>query len=265
MKAITLFQYTLERNGDACALRLGLRQVRGFSEEHATTLAREASVRPFSSPADLRRRAGLPAPALERLAHADAFGSMGLGRRQGLWAAVAPAPLPLFQEARPVPKLPSMAEGEAVTRDYAFLGLSLKTHPLALLREELGAAIPAERLAGMKDGAAVSVAGLALMRQRPGTASGVIFMTIEDETGVANLVVWPKIFERYRRVVMGARLIRAAGRLQREGIVIHVIADRMEDLTDRLRALAAGNGASSGRNPGGPGRLGKLYPSRDFR
>ena len=253
----------LERNGNACALRLGLRQVRGFSEEHATALAQEASGRPFSSPADLQRRAGLPTAALERLAHADAFGSMGIGRRQGLWAAATPAPLPLFQEARSIPKLPSMAEGEAVTRDYAFLGLSLKTHPLALLRAELGAAVPAERLAEMKDGAAVAVAGLALMRQRPGTASGVVFMTIEDETGVANLVVWPKIFERYRRVVMGARLIRAAGRLQREGIVIHVIADRMEDLTDRLRALA--DGVSSGRNPGDPGRLGKLYPSRDFR
>lgn len=263
----SLWDNALERNGNACALRLGLRQVKGFSKEHATILAQEASVRPFSSPADLRRRAGLPTAALERLAHADAFGSMGIGRRQGLWAAAAPAPLPLFQsnEARPIPKLPSMAAGEAVTRDYAFLGLSLKTHPLALLRAELGAAVPAERLAEMKDGAAVSVAGLALMRQRPGTASGVIFMTIEDETGVANLVVWPKIFERYRRVVMGSRLIRAAGRLQREGIVIHVIADRMEDLTDRLRALAAGNAASSGRNPGGPGRLGKLYPSRDFR
>ena len=158
-----------------------------------------------------------------------------------------------------------MAEGEAVARDYEFLGLSLKTHPLALLRAELGDALPAERLAEMKNGARVAVAGLALMRQRPGTASGVVFMTIEDETGVANLVVWPKIFEKYRRVAMGARLIRTSGRLQREGIVIHVVADRMEDLTDRLRALAFGNGASPERNPGAPARLGKLYPSRDFR
>ena len=263
----SLWDNALERNGNACALRLGLRQVRGFSQEHATVLAREAAIRPFASPADLQRRTGLPAPALERLAHADAFGSMGIGRRQGLWAAAAPAPLPLFRsdEARQIPKLPSMAEGEAVARDYEFLGLSLKTHPLALLRAELGDALPAERLAEMKNGARVAVAGLALMRQRPGTASGVVFMTIEDETGVANLVVWPKIFEKYRRVAMGARLIRTSGRLQREGIVIHVVADRMEDLTDRLRALAFGNGASPERNPGAPARLGKLYPSRDFR
>ena len=263
----SLWDNTLERNGNAHALRLGLRQIRGFSEEHATALAREASVRPFASLADLQRRADLPAPALERLAHADAYGSMGLGRRQGLWAAATPASLPLFQndEARPIPKLPTMAEGEAVTRDYAFLGLSLKTHPLALLRAELGAAIPAERLAEMKDGATVAIAGLALMRQRPGTASGVIFMTLEDETGVANLVVWPKVFERYRRIVMGARLIRAAGRLQREGIVIHVVADRMEDLTDRLRALAAGSDAGMDRNVAGSDAGRRLFPSRDFR
>ena len=132
-----------------------------------------------------------------------------------------------------------MEIGEEVTYDYANLRLSLKTHPLALLREELTAARVAqnERLAHTTDGTRVTVAGIALVRQRPGTASGVIFITLEDETAVANIVVWPKTFERYRQVVMGARLIRVTGKLQREGIVVHVIADHLEDMTHRLHAL----------------------------
>ena len=154
-----------------------------------------------------------------------------------------PDPLPLFangeNRADPEVSLPTMAIGEEVTHDYATLRLSLKTHPLALLRKEMAEArvIPAEQLLRTKDGTRVTVAGIALVRQRPGTASGVIFVTLEDETGVANLVVWPKIFERYRRVVMGARLIRVTGKLQREGIVTHIIADRLEDLTYWLHAL----------------------------
>jgi error-prone DNA polymerase len=230
------------------ALRLGFRQIKGMAEDDAEALvaAREALGRPFDEPAEIQRVARLSPAALERLAGADAYGSMELSRRAALWAvrALPPAPLPLFEagENRPDPEvtLPEMAAGEEVTHDYAALRLSLKTHPLALLRDELAATgtVPAERLAKTKDGARVTVAGLALVRQRPGTASGVIFITLEDETGVANLVVWPKTFEKFRRVVMGARLIRVTGKLQREGLVIHVIADAMEDLTHRLRALA---------------------------
>ncbi len=192
--------------------------------------------------------------------------------------ALGPEPLPLFAAAgenRPDPevRLPPMGLGEEVSHDYASLRLSLKRHPLALLRARLAAerVTPAERLATMKNGARVTVAGLALTRQRPGTASGVIFITLEDETGVANLVVWPKTFERYRREVMTARLIRVTGELQREGIVIHVIAHKMEDLTDRLRALAAPDAeaieppyarADAVKRP--PGQDKRMYPSRDF-
>ncbi len=186
--------------------------------------------------------------------------------------ALGPKPLPLFAAAgenRPDPEvgLPPMGLGEEVSHDYASLRLSLKRHPLALLRAGLAAerVTPAERLATMDNGARVTVAGIAITRQRPGTASGVIFITLEDETGVANLVVWPKIFERYRRQVMTARLLRVSGELQREGLVIHVIAHKMEDLTDRLRALAAPGADASAdavRQPNHDDR--RMYPSRDF-
>ena len=237
---------TLEENGNGYpALRLGFRQIKGFRENDAVALT-DARDGPYRDPADIQHRAGLSDAALERLAKADAYGSMKLGRREALWAvrALPPAPLPLFGDGEhrhdPDVSLPSMAIGEGVTHDYATLRLSLKTHPLALLREELAAAhvTPNERLIRTKDGTRVTVAGIALVRQRPGTASGVIFITLEDETGVANLVVWPKTFEKYRRVVMGARLIRVTGKLQREGIVTHVIADRLEDMTHRLHALS---------------------------
>jgi len=237
---------TLEENGNGYrALRLGFRQIKGFRENDAVALT-DARDGPYRDPADIQHRAGLSDAALERLAKADAYGSMKLGRREALWAvrALPPAPLPLFGDGEhrhdPDVSLPSMAIGEEVTHDYATLRLSLKTHPLALLREELAAAhvTPNERLIRTKDGTRVTVAGIALVRQRPGTASGVIFITLEDETGVANLVVWPKTFEKYRQVVMGARLIRVTGKLQREGIVTHVIADRLEDMTHRLHALS---------------------------
>ncbi|MEE8334047.1 MAG: OB-fold nucleic acid binding domain-containing protein, partial [Alphaproteobacteria bacterium] len=251
----------------APALRLGLRQVRGLAERDAAALtaARAAgNARPFSDVEDLWRRGVLGGKVLERLARADAFGSMGLSRRQALWQTKrrAPAPLPLFAEtgegaAEPAVTLPEMAPGEAVSHDYAALRLSLKHHPLELLRDELAreGVIPAAALADTQPGRIVTVAGLAITRQRPGTASGVIFITLEDETGIANLIVWPKLFERYRKETLGARLLLVSGELQREGLVIHVIARRLRDLTDRLMALA-GNSADP--------RLGTAYPSRDF-
>ena len=277
---------TLEEDTDAAspshALRLGLRQIKGFSESDAERLiaAREDAGRPFADPADLWRRAGLSVASLETLARADAYGSVGRTRRQALWAvrALGPEPLPLFAAAgenRPDPevRLPLMGLGEEVSHDYAALRLSLKRHPLALMRDRLAAerVTPADRLAAMNNGARVTVAGLVLIRQRPGTASGVIFITLEDETGVANLVVWPKTFERYRRNVMTARLLRVTGELQREGIVIHVIVHKMEDLTDRLRALTAPDiesieppyaRADAVKHP--PGQDKRMYPSRDF-
>ena len=132
-----------------------------------------------------------------------------------------------------------MTLGHEVAEDYANLRLSLRAHPLALLRACLPRrTLKAAALAGVEDGQWVEVAGLTLVRQRPGTASGVIFITLEDETGVANLVVWPKVFERFRRVVLGAQLLAAQGRLQKEGLVIHVVASRLLDRTGLLRRLA---------------------------
>jgi error-prone DNA polymerase len=131
-----------------------------------------------------------------------------------------------------------MKLGEEVAQDYANLRLSLRCHPLALLRPWLGRrVVEAKELATFANGRRVEVAGLALVCQRPGTASGVIFITIEDETGVANLVVWPSVFERYRRVVLGAQLLVVRGKLQREGIVIHVVADDLIDRSDLLARL----------------------------
>ena len=264
------------------ALRLGFRQIKGMVEASARAIveARERpSRRPFADPAELLERSGVAVPVLETLAGADAFGSTGRTRRQALWAvrALGPAPLPLFAAAgegrtEQAVALPTMSRGEEVSQDYATIRMSLKDHPLALMRARLAAerVTPAGRLVEIDDGARVTVAGLALVRQRPGTASGVIFVTLEDETGIANLVVWPKVFERYRREVMAARLLRVSGELQREGIVIHVVARRLEDLTGRLRALAAGDDplkpplarADEIARPSGEDR--RRYPSRDF-
>jgi error-prone DNA polymerase len=189
--------------------------------------------------------------ALDRLARADAFGSLALARRGALWSAIGldrvgqeldQPPLFAWAEgaARPEPEvaLPPMTLGEEVAQDYANLRLSLRCHPMALLRPWLGRrVVRAEQLASITDGRRVEVAGITLVRQRPGTASGVIFVTLEDETGVANLVVWPAVFERYRRVLLGAQLMVVRGKLQREGIVIHVVAEALIDRSDLLARL----------------------------
>jgi error-prone DNA polymerase len=231
------------------ALRLGFRQVKGLQQaEMEHLVARRGNGYPDL--AALRRRAEIGAGALDRLARADAFGSLALARRGALWSAIGldrtgqeldQPPLFAWAEgaarAEPEIALPSMTLGEEVAQDYANLRLSLRCHPLALLRPWFGRAVRAEQLAGMANGRRVEVAGLTLVRQRPGTASGVIFVTLEDETGVANLVVWPSIFERYRRVVLGAQLMIVRGRLQREGIVIHVVAETLIDRSDLLARL----------------------------
>jgi error-prone DNA polymerase len=235
------------------ALRLGFRQVKGLSAAESEKLV-AARANGYPDPAALWRRAGLKAATMDILARADAFGSMGLKRRPALWAAAAlgEAPLPLFAAAgeeelsneTPV-ALPAMADGEEVVADYAALRLSLKRHPLALLRDDLAAmrlergvpVLPTARLADTPDGARLAVAGLVLVRQRPGSAGGVVFMTLEDETGIANLVVWTRVLERFRRVVMGARLVVALGKVQREGEVVHLVVDRLVARDDLLRRL----------------------------
>ena len=234
------------------ALRLGLRQIKGVrQEEMARLVARRGAG--YRDLADLRRRAGVSAAALDRLARADAFGALELDRRGALWHAIGLdrtgreldlPPLFAWAEGRTAPAepgvvLPRMTLGQEVAEDYASLRLTLRRHPLALLRPWLDRrVVKAERLAAIDDGRRVEVAGLVLVRQRPGTASGVIFITIEDESGVANLVVWPAVFERFRRIVLGAQLMAVRGKVQKEGLVIHIVAETLIDRTDLLRRLA---------------------------
>jgi len=192
---------------------------------------------------------------LQKLADADAFASLGLSRRDAAWAirglvgTDGAETLPLFAAAgRPGHELaedadlPPMPPGESVVADYKALTLSLKAHPVSFLRPRLArrGTVKAESLGQLRDGSMVEVAGLVLVRQRPGTASGVIFATLEDETGVANIVIWSKVFEAHRKAVLGARLLAVRGRLQREGRVIHVVAQDFTDMTPALIEIANG-------------------------
>ena len=219
----------------------------------------ETGARPFRSVHDLWMRAGLKLATLEKLAAADAFRSIqaelgfaktGLDRRQALWEVKALAnapPLPLFTwgetreaGAEPPVALPEMGLSEHVVNDYQTLRLSLKAHPMSFLRAHLRAAkiLSCSDIRACRDGAFVRVAGVVLVRQRPGSAKGVVFMTLEDETGVANAVVWPKTLEKFRKVVMGARLILITGRVQRHEDIIHIVSAKLEDKSDRLAWLS---------------------------
>ncbi len=231
------------------AVRLGLRQVNGLNQADMDRLVARRGAG-YDSIRDLWLRAELSPTTLERLAEADTFRSLGLDRREALWIvrglnrAGDKDDLPLlralsFIETEPEAKLPPMPLGQHVVEDYRHLSLSLKAHPVAFLRAQLAkrGAIRAEEL-GTRALGRVSVAGLVLVRQRPGSANGTVFLTLEDETGVANIIVWPKVFEGLRPVVIGARFIAVTGRLQREGEVVHVIAEKAEDLTRMLGQLS---------------------------
>ncbi|MFZ4120549.1 MAG: error-prone DNA polymerase [Caulobacterales bacterium] len=234
----------------ALPVRLGLRQITGFSEaDAAKILAARAAGGKFQSVEDLRRRARLSPAVLAKLAHADAFRSIGLDRRAALWDAKAQCAddTPLFRALSDFgpeedPHLPVMALCEHVAHDYARVKLSLKAHPMAFFRESFAAqgSVRSDHLATAANGRRLEIAGLVLVRQRPGSAKGVIFMTLEDEVGVANVIVWPKAFERFRPVVLGGRLISVFGKLQREGKVIHVIADRIVNHSHLLADLSDG-------------------------
>ncbi len=280
-----------EEGGGARAVRLGFRQIKGAREPLAARViaAREADG-PFLSVDDLARRAGLSRAETDRLAEADAFRSLRVDRRRAGWAsrALAAGSLPLFERAADpalaegAGALPEMPEREHVMRDYATLRLSLKEHPLSFLREELRRRnyVPAETLLGTAQDARLALAGLVLVRQRPGTASGVIFATLEDETGIANIIIWPRAYKRFRRIVIGAKLMGVIGRVQREGQVIHVVADRLVDHTAMLDAIMDGDSFSEplaradevrrpsadprGLKPHRAGRGLVMPPSRDF-
>ncbi|MDF1731600.1 MAG: error-prone DNA polymerase [Minwuia sp.] len=232
-----------------CALRLGLRQVTGLSKEDAARLLRHRG-RPYDGVEELRSRAGMSARGIQTLAAADAFRSLGRDRRGALWDArtVKNAPdLPLFtwQETHDEGPdtdvlLPAMPLSEHVVADYQTLRLSLKAHPMEFLREKYRAEgfTTADRLRALGNGRAVSMAGIVLIRQRPGSAAGVVFITLEDETGVANLVVWPDTLKQYRRTIMGARLMAVHGMVQMDDDVIHIIAKRLVDETGQLIHLS---------------------------
>ncbi|WP_376873439.1 error-prone DNA polymerase [Albirhodobacter sp. R86504] len=284
---------TLERRADGTlALRLGFRQIKGFREEDAGWIV-GARGNGYPDPESLWLRAGVAPATLERLAEADAFTGMNLTRRDALWAVRAiraPKPLPLFADpldgeglCEPEVTLPNMHLGEEVVEDYVALRLSLRAHPMELLRPMLSGLTPHDQLvtAPLRR---TTVCGLVITRQRPGTASGVVFLTLEDETGVSNIVVWPKVYEQFRRIVMGGRLLRVTGRLQREGTVVHLIAEQVEDLSYRIADLghpmeevigitqpAADDAPRPPRPPRYPPRAHhpreqakRLFPSRDF-
>ena len=237
--------------------------VKGLSNAHAAEITAARGDSPYSSVEGLRRRARVPTAALQRLAEADAFQGLGLDRREALWAirGLRDDVLPLFAAAEaghmPQPELIEppvtivpMTEGREVVEDYAHLGLTLRQHPVTFLRGELRqrGIIPCADLLTARDGRRVTVAGLVLVRQRPGTATGVIFITLEDETGIANLVIWSSLFERQRGVVLSASMLECRGRVQREGDVIHVVAEELSDLTPLLRTVGNRRQAQWDRN-----------------
>ena len=234
-----------EKTGRYCPIRLGFRQVKGLKEEDMQTLV--AGRGAVYTTIHALREAGLPQTPLEKLADADAFRSLGLDRRQALWqvSALHDRPIALFagQPAEDAMEeraaLPEMTAAEHVVQDYAATALSLKAHPVSFVREKLGLLhiLSLQELTDHRDKDFVKVAGLVLVRQRPGTASGICFITIEDETGFANLVVFERVFEQYRKVVVQSRLLMVEGKLQREGEVIHVIVQRCYNLSPLLRQL----------------------------
>ena len=278
------------------AVRLGLRMTKGLHSAHAEALIAH---RPYRSIEDTHRRAGVPVAALERIAEADGFNTLsswsgltqpsqangikvvGLGptktgsRRHALWAirGLSDSPLPLFDRLDaeptdpPVPLTP-MTDGRQVVEDYRSTGLSLRRHPVSFLRPELteGGIVRCGDLEKHKDGKRLSVAGIVLVRQRPGSARGVLFVTVEDETGHANLIVWPPLFERQRRLILSATMIACRGKMQQESGVIHIIADELTDLSHLLKSVGdRGIDGQPVRDIHVRSDRGISVPTRDFR
>ncbi len=252
--------------GSEFSVRLGLRMLNGLAHAHAGRIVEARGGRTFQSLEEFARRTGLSRAVLARLAKAGAFGSLGLDRRGALWHALAQDQhkLPLFDAVEgdrhlfrtegqktsqsptsPFPpppsalRLPPMSPAEEVLADYRAVGLSLRGHPMEFLRAGLDAirVAAAAALKTWPDGRPVAVAGIVLVRQRPSTAKGITFVTLEDETGTANLIVRPGVWRRWRTAAAGATVLLARGQLQHQGEIIHVLVERLEDLSPRLRAL----------------------------
>ena len=261
------FDCTLEPTGEInaegkerYAVRLGMRLVKGLANDHAAKIVAARQDRPFASVDDLWRRAGVPVAALVCLAEADGFlPSLRLARREALWAikALRDEPLPLFAAAatrenavieelqEPSVALRAMTDGGEVVQDYGHVGLTLREHPMTFLRRDLSSRriVTCAEAYRSRDGTWLETAGLVLVRQRPGSAKGVIFMTLEDETGIANAVLWVKTFEKYRRVVLTGSMVGIYGKIQREGEVVHLVAHRLTDLSGELASVGERNHA----------------------
>ena len=258
-----------------CAVRLGLRLIGGLAEAQAKAIMR-ARGQGYADARTLWIRSDVSVATLERLAAADAFRSLGLDRRAALWAVKGldgGSLRPILSSvdsgdlfAEPPVVLPPTTLGEHVAEDYATAGLSLKAHPCAFFRAGLtrrGVITSREHRDERLKDRRVSVAGLVLVRQRPGTAKGVIFLTLEDETGIVNVVVWSRVFEANRRIVMTSQFLLVRGKIQREGIVIHVVAEAFVDLTGELRRLRSGDTLQLPLEPATP-LPERLLKSRDF-
>lgn len=281
----SIWDHSLEEQvGKFRSLRLGFRQIKGIREEDIAILVANRT-KPYAHILELIN-AGVNESALERLADADAFRSLGLERRDALWqiAALNGRPVGIFKELPPSDDppiaLPPLSAMEQVVQDYGTTSLSLKAHPVSLIRHELNRLqiTPTGSLPNLKNASLVNVCGLITVRQRPGTAKGVLFITIEDETGYANLVVWAKTFEKYRQVILQSKLLMVRGKIQVEGEVIHVIVHSCHNLTGLMQLAAEARDIGAVANPqssklkklaekGSSGKLvqGQLFPSRDFR
>lgn len=274
---------------DRFAVRLGMRMVKGLANADAAAIIAVRGEMPFTSVDDLWRRASVPAAALVQLAEADAFrASLNLARREALWAikALRDEPLPLFAAAaaceavtmpeirEPAVALRPMTAGAEVVEDYGHVGLSLRNHPVSFLRGDLARRriVTCADAMAARDGRWLEAAGVVLVRQMPGSAKGVMFITIEDETGVANLVIWPTVFEQFRRAILSARMMAVRGRIQREGEVVHLVARNITDLSSELASIGQRDDAfplSHGRGDqvrhGGSGPDPRELPPRGLR
>jgi error-prone DNA polymerase len=230
----------------ASKIRLGLRLIKGFFAAEAAALITARQDAPFRSIADIARRSGVSRALLARLAAADAFGSLGLDRRAAFWKVLAIGEdLPLFvgldDDDVAVPPLPEMSAQQHVVNDYQATGLSLKAHPIGLLRADLDRLniLSASKLNEMPDKATVRIAGLVLVRQRPPTAKGTVFMSLEDETGMMNLIIWKRTWERFRKVAKQAVALYIEGKVERAERVIHVCPTKIDDLSHALQGIAS--------------------------